>query len=342
LDSILDTLAQPIHDELAKRWTGDLDSLQAVCKYALIPAGKLFRPMLLLESALAVGGEIEQVLPAAVGSEYGHTASLIHDDIIDNDDLRRERVTVFRKFGTDNAIVAGDALIFGLFLCLAECRKTGVPPDRIVAALEIAATSGIDMCRGQSLESEITANSLRDLNLYLEMIALKSAALFSAACQCGAVLGGGSDIAVQALGDYGKQLGLAFQIIDDLFAFTRDSATIGKPTTSDIRNRRLTLPILFAYQSSDPADIHELDRAFCDTDEGSYGAHADAGDGADADAAALAAVTATLERTGALDRSFRAAEKHAAAARDVLTVLPETPSRERLAWFADRAVGRVS
>jgi geranylgeranyl diphosphate synthase type I len=333
LDTVLDTLAQPIHNELAKRWTGDLDGLQAICRYALIPAGKLFRPMLLLESALAVGGEIEHVLPAAVGSEYGHTASLIHDDIIDKDDLRRERVTVHRKFGTDNAIVAGDALIFGLFLCLAECRNTGVPADRIVAALEIAATSGIDMCRGQSLESEITANSVRDLNRYLQMIALKSAALFSAACQCGAVLGGGSDMSVQAMGDYGKQLGLAFQIIDDLFTFTGDSATIGKPTTSDIRNRRLTLPILLAYESGAPADIRELDRAFLSTDEALSDADA---------AAALAAVTATLERTGAIDRSFRIAEQHATAARDVLTVLPETPSRERLGWWADRAVGRVS
>lgn len=333
LDSILETLAQPIHDELAKRWTGDLDGLQAICRYALIPAGKLFRPMLLLESALAVGGEIEHVLPAAIGSEYGHTASLIHDDIIDNDDLRRERVTVHRKFGTDNAIIAGDALIFGLFLCLAECRKTGVQADRIVAALEIAATSGLDMCRGQSLESEITANSVRDLNRYMQMITLKSAALFSAACQCGAVLAGGSDMSVQAMGDYGKQLGLAFQIIDDLFTFTGDSEIIGKPTTSDIRNRRLTLPILLAYESGDPMDIRQLDRAFLSTDEAFSDADA---------AAALAAVTATLERTGALDQSFRIAEQHAAAAREVLTVLPKTPSRERLGWLADRAVGRVS
>src|ERR1039457_2551623 len=197
-DSILDELAQPIHNELVKRWMGDLDNLHVICKHALVPAGKLFRPMLLLESALAVGGEIEHVLPAAVGSEYGHTASLIHDDIIDSDDMRRGRPSVHRKFGTENAIIAGDSLIFRLFLCLAECRHTQVSADRIVAALEIAAMSGIDMCRGQSMESEITANSIRDLNCYLEMIELKSAALFRAACQCGAVLGGGSDRSVQA------------------------------------------------------------------------------------------------------------------------------------------------
>jgi geranylgeranyl pyrophosphate synthase len=326
-DVDLDELAQPIHDELAKRWKGDLDDLHAMCRHALIPAGKLLRPMLLLESALAVGGEIEQVLPAAVGSEYGHTASLIHDDIIDADDMRRGRASVHRLFGTDNAIVAGDSLIFRLFLCLAECRRTNVPSDRIVAALDIVAMSGIDMCRGQHMESEITANSIRDLNCYLKMIELKSAALFRAACQCGAVLGGGPDTLVQAMGEYGTQLGMAFQMIDDLFAFTGDSATTGKPAASDIRNRRLTLPILLAYQSGDAAEVRELDRIFSGTVE---------------EADALAAVTAALERTGVLDASRRVAEQYATAAKDVLAVLPDTPSRKRLNWFADRAVDRVS
>ena len=144
IDSTLIELAQPIHDELANRWMGDVDLLHAMCKHALIPAGKLFRPMLLLDSALAVGGKIEHVLPAAVGSEYGHTASLIHDDIIDADDMRRGRASVHRKFGVESAIIAGDSLIFRLFLCLAECRHTNVSADRIVAALEIAAISGIE------------------------------------------------------------------------------------------------------------------------------------------------------------------------------------------------------
>jgi geranylgeranyl pyrophosphate synthase len=327
LDFDLDELAKPIHDELAKRWAGDLDDLHVMCKHALIPVGKLFRPMLLLESALAVGGEIEHVLPAAIGSEYGHTASLIHDDIIDADDMRRGRPSVHRRFGPDNAIVAGDSLIFRLFLSLAECRHTQVSSDRIVTALEIVAMSGIDMCRGQHMESEITANSIRDLNCYLEMIELKSAALFRAACQCGAVLGGGSDILVQAMGDYGTQLGMAFQMIDDLFAFTGDTATTGKPAASDIRNRRLTLPILLAYQSGDDAEVRQLDRIFS---------------GAVEEAGALAAVTAALERTGVLDASRRIAEQHARAAKDVLAVLPDTPSREHLSWFADHAVDRVS
>jgi geranylgeranyl diphosphate synthase type I len=329
LDDVLNMLGRPVRSELAQRWT-DIDrpdALDSVCRYALIPPGKLFRPLLLLESALAVGGEIKDVLPAAVGSEYGHTASLIHDDIVDADDLRRGRASVHREFGLENAILAGDALIFRLFLCLAECRQTGVPADRIVTALEIAATSGIDMCRGQVLEQQITADSIRDLDRYLQMIELKSAAFFSSACQVGAVLGGGSDRSVRAVGDYGRQLGMAFQMIDDLFAFTGDSATIGKPTTSDLRNRRLTLPVLLAYDRGDAEAVSALDSAFSsEADE----------------AGILPAVTAALERTGALDRARRMAERHAAAAKEVLATLPDTPSRERLSWFADQTITRVN
>lgn len=320
-------LEQPILDELARRWPADIDRLQAICRYALLPAGKLFRPRLLLESALAVGGMVEHVLPAAVGSEYGHTASLIHDDIIDSDEKRRGRASVHHKFGVENAIIAGDSLIFHLFLCLAECRRVGVSAERVVTALEIAASSGIDMCRGQSLESEITENSILDLDCYMTMIELKSGALFRSVCQCGAVLGGGSDESVATMGDYGKHLGIAFQIIDDLFPFTGDSETIGKPTISDVRNRRLTLPILLAYQNGGSAEARQLDRTFS--------GELDPGE-------ALVAATGTLERTGMLQATRDIAQEHAVRAKEALAVLAPTPSRERLGWLADQAVERVS
>ncbi|MFD8495755.1 polyprenyl synthetase family protein [Amycolatopsis sp. NPDC059657] len=320
-------LVRPIQDELEDRWLEETDRLDAICRYALLPAGKLFRPALLVESALAVGGVLEQVLPAAIGTEYGHTASLVHDDIIDGDSMRRGRPSTYHKFGTDNAIVAADALIFHLFLCLAECRGRGVPAERVVTALEIASASGIALCKGQSLEAEITENSIRDVATYLRMIDGKTAALFRSSCQCGSVLGGGSDEQVEALGRYGTHLGLAFQIIDDLFAFTGDSETIGKQTTSDVRNRRLTLPILLAYQSGDAQDVRELDMVF---------------EGGLVPEKALAMVSDVLVSTGALTAARKMAWEHATSAQDALATLPPSAHRERLHWFAAHAVERVS
>lgn len=325
-----------LENEVKRRWTyeesppeprGELvDPLDEICAYALTAPGKLFRPILLLLSAEAVGGRIPDVLPAAVGTECGHVASLIHDDIIDGDAMRRGRPAVYRRFGMDNAIVAGDALLFQIFVCLSECRSRGVPDDRIVSAMEIVARSGVELCRGQALEAEITSRSIREIDAYLRMIRMKTAALFSGACRCGAVLGGGPPEWVRALGEYGDSLGVAFQIQDDLLGYVTDAGMTGKPATSDIKNRRLTLPIIFGYQNGGTGDRRLLDAAFLgemDMDE------------------ALEAVGDVLRRTDAITLSTSLARTYAAQALSALAPLPATRSREHLTGFAERTVSRV-
>ncbi|MCU7728469.1 polyprenyl synthetase family protein [Actinoplanes sp. KI2] len=314
-------------ERLGARWLAEQNLLGAMCRHATAAGGKLFRPVLLLESAMAVGGRIEQVLPAALGTESGHVASLVHDDIIDNDMLRRGRPTVHAQFGADNAIVAGDALLFDLFLCLAECRQTGARDDRIVAALEVAARAGLDLCRGQSLEYEITESGARDLDAYLQMIALKTGALFRGACQSGALLGGGTDAEVEAVGRYGDELGIAFQMCDDLFTYTgQNDEAIGKSVLSDIRNKRMTLPALLAFRDADEESRVLLERAFdSDLDPSE----------------ALSLLSQVMVRTGAVASARTVAVHHAEAAKEALTVLAPSAHRDRLAQYADLAVERV-
>ena len=182
-------LVGEVRARLGGRWAGDPSLLARMCAHTLTPAGKLFRPILLLESALAVGGDPRLVLPAAVGAESGHVASLVHDDIIDGDDTRRGRPAVHAAFGVGDAIVAGDALIFDLFAGLAECHTAGAPADRVVAALAVVSRCGIDLCRGQSLEAEFCASGRFDHATYLHMVRLKTAALFRAACSPAATPG---------------------------------------------------------------------------------------------------------------------------------------------------------
>lgn len=318
-------LVGKLGERLAQRWQGESSLLGSMCTHALVPAGKLFRPILLLESALAVGGDAEVVLPAAVGAESGHVASLVHDDIIDDDELRRGKPSVQHKFGADNAIVAGDALIFDLFVALSECRATGAEPDRIVAALDVVARCGIDLCRGQSLEAELCERLDFDLDAYLRMVKLKTAALFRGACECGALLAGGTESMVRALGAYAENLGCAFQIHDDLMSYTVDTDVMGKPDTSDIRNGRLTLPVLVAYRDSSSVDRTTIAEVLV-------------GDG-DPEGR-RAALVEILDRTGAFESARTLAREYSENAIAALRVLPPTPSRDRLSGFAQAAIDR--
>lgn len=316
-----------IWEQLGRRFGGEQGLLGEMCRHALGVPGKMFRPTLLLQSAAAVGGTLAHVLPAAIGTEIGHIASLVHDDIIDDDSLRRGQPTVHVKFGADNAIVAGDMLFFDLFRCLAECRKSGAEDSRIVSALEVVAQAGIDLCRGQSLEAELTASAKRDVGLYELMIKLKTGALFSGACQAGAVLGGGGREEVESLGRYGDELGIAFQMSDDLLTYVGQSnESVGKSLVSDIRNKRMTLPVILACGSAGPADRELLDHALGGEQEPE---------------AALAALRGVMERSGALQQSRDLALTHARRAIDSLSALRTSPSRDQLAQYASRAIDRI-
>ncbi len=314
-----------ISGELEKRWANGSSLVDSICHYALVPTGKLIRPILLLDSALAVGGNLSCVIPAAVGAECGHVASLIHDDIIDADDLRRGRPSVQHRYGIGDAIVAGDALIFDLFAGLAECRSAGAPDNRVVAALHAVARAGLDLCRGQSLESELTRNPRFDPEAYLDVARLKTASFFRGACESGAILGGGSAESVAALRTYGDLLGTAFQIHDDLLMYLSDSQTTGKPQASDVQNGRLTLPVILAYESAQSWERELVERALRGQDEPAH---------------ALANLCEVVRRTGAVDAAVKRARDLAGEARQALRILSPTPSRDRLDCFATLAIKR--
>jgi geranylgeranyl diphosphate synthase type I len=318
-----------VAERLRNRWPGDAhgtpDRLDQICGYAISATGKLLRPTLLIECALAVGGEMWQVLPAAVGAECGHVASLVHDDIIDHDDVRRGQPSVHRRFGSDDAIVAGDALIFDLFAGLAECRDAGAADARVVSALRTVARAGVDMCRGQLLEAQITANRAFSIEAYLAVAGLKTAAFFRGVCESGAILGGGLVHETAALASYGEHLGLAFQIGDDLLSFVSNDAKTGKRGSSDLANGRLTAPVVLAHLHANVRDRAIIERLLSSADD------SDAG---------LRALRDVVERTGALHRANSLAREYAGRAREALDALAPTPSRDQLYRYADAAIIR--
>lgn len=321
----LESLAAVVSRQLEQRWAHEPGLLGTICHYALVPTGKLFRPVLLLDSALSVGGLLSSVLPAAVGAECGHVASLIHDDIIDNDDLRRGRASVPHRYGIGDAIVAGDALIFDLFASLAECRHTGVPDGQVVAALEAVARAGLDLCRGQSMEAELCRGLCLDVDSYLTMISLKTAAYFRGVCESGAILGGGPPGLVDTLRGYGEQLGLAFQIHDDLLPYISGVHNTGKPDTSDVRNGRLTLPVIIAHERGTATQREQVRRCLTDPAD---------------PVEALTILCGLVDHTDAVGAARTMARDCAEEALVSLEALPPSPSRQRLRDIAELVLTR--
>ncbi|HET9143131.1 polyprenyl synthetase family protein [Actinophytocola sp.] len=249
--------ARLLRAKLGHRWPETTDELDVITRYALLPAGKLLRPLLALHAAEAVGGNPADLLVAALGLEYLHAATLVHDDIIDGDAVRRGRPSVPAAYGVPNAIVVGDHLIFGAFESIVE-EPWVASPARVIAAVGELAEAGRDLCRGQTLESQLVGDIEAGARWYPEMIRRKTGTLFRTACHIGATLGGGNADAISGLAAYGEHIGIAFQIRDDLLSFVATPEQTGKSATSDLTNGRPTLPLILAYQAAGDADRAEL------------------------------------------------------------------------------------
>ncbi|MEU8871234.1 polyprenyl synthetase family protein [Streptomyces javensis] len=320
--------------ELDRRWPPEAERLHQISRYALLPAGKLLRPLLLMESAEAVGGGGPAVVPAALSVEYLHVGSLVHDDVIDGDTMRRGRPSVAARYGTTDAIVTGDALMLGMFGVLTDGAEDsgpltddigGLPPGRVLGAVRVFARAGVDLCRGQAMEGELRGDLGCGLDRYLTMSALKTGALFRAACRGGAILGGGSPAQQYALTAYAEHLGLAFQMHDDLLPYTSDSRTTGKSALSDIAAARPTFPVLLCHAMAGAPARARLEAAL---------------GGALPAADALRTVHELLETTGALTVARDRATAQADRAKTCLEQLPRSRATAVLAAVADLSVSR--
>lgn len=313
-------------DRHAGEWTGN--PVAAAIRHTLSGQGKMVRASILLAACRAVGGDAGLLTPAATGIEYGHLASLVHDDLIDGDTVRRHRGTVWHEFGAINAIVAGDLLVFAAFHALAACRAL-LPAERIVRALETVTQAGIETCFGEALEVALTGDATVAAGRYVRMVRAKTGSLIRGAAEGGAILGGGSPAQVAAVRAYGESLGVAFQLVDDLLPYVSDAAATGKPVVSDLRNRRPTLPVLYALERCGPEDGELLSAALARPGP------------AEAELAELhGRVRDVLARTGALDRTRRLAAAHCRAAEVALAALPRNDGTEHLEGLVRATLAR--
>ncbi len=221
-------------------------------RYAVFNGGKRLRPILVMEGARLAGQDPEKVMPTACAIEMLHSYSLVHDDLpaMDNDDFRRGKPTCHKVYGEANAILTGDALLTGTFELI--CRNAEIPGielARVVRVIgEIARAAGSQgMIGGQVLDLEAEGQNI-DYDALRTLHSLKTGQLFRASLRAGAILAGMDETGLQALSNYARHFGLAFQISDDILDIKGDEKLIGKPVGSDEKNNKTTYPSLFGLK----------------------------------------------------------------------------------------------
>lgn len=210
--------------------------------------GKALRPALVLLAAEAVGGTVEEALPAAVAVELVHNFSLLHDDVIDTDATRRHRPTAWTVFGASAAILAGDALLSLASEVLADSGHSAALPG-----MRLLNTTVQELIRGQVTDLAFEQRSDVDVAECQRMAEAKTAALLATSCELGALFAGADSRRTEHLRRFGHDLGLAFQHVDDLLGIWGDPEVTGKSAYSDLHARKKTLPVVFALNSDNPA-----------------------------------------------------------------------------------------
>ena len=227
-------------------------SLYEPCSYVIRSGGKRLRPFLVLISAKAAGGKFSQAYNAAIAVELVHNFTLVHDDIMDNADLRRGRPTLHVKYDMSTAILAGDNLIVLAYQFLLKDSK--INSNKVTSTF----TQGIiDVCEGQSLDKDYEVKEEVSLDEYMIMIEKKTAALAAMCCSIGAQIGGGSAREIKALTDYGMNLGIAFQIQDDLLDII-GKEEFGKNVGGDLLEGKKTYLFLTALSKADGENKEDL------------------------------------------------------------------------------------
>jgi geranylgeranyl diphosphate synthase type II len=228
-------------------------TIHEAMRYSVFAGGKRLRPMLALFGCEAVGGKLEDAMPAAVALELIHTYSLVHDDLpaMDDDDFRRGRPTCHKVYGEAVAILAGDGLLTHAFQVLADPTDTGVPaPRRLQIVAEISAAAGsVGMVGGQTMDIQAEGRAL-DPTALLTLHSKKTGALLRVSLRVGGLAGGADAAAMASLTRYGERLGLAFQIVDDILDIEGSSAEMGKTAGSDLRKHKATYPAVFGLEAS--------------------------------------------------------------------------------------------
>jgi len=306
--SIIAAELEQVEVEFERQAKSNVQVIAYLGEYLRASGGKRVRPALTILSDYAVGGDgsTYNCIRMATVMEFLHTATLVHDDIIDDADTRRNRPTVNALYGNETAVLMGDWLYMSAF-------ETSLA-ERSLPILDILTRVTRKMTEGELLQLTLLGRSDVSEDDYLDVLQRKTAYLFSASCEIGGILGGGSDEQQKALRDYGLNLGTAFQLIDDLLDYTSTDDALGKATAADLLGGKVTLPIIYLLQT-EPAARQLIDQVLLSR---SY------------KTVPQADLLDAIGRSGALEQTRQRANDYAVKARADLDGLPDSEYTESL------------
>jgi Geranylgeranyl pyrophosphate synthase len=287
--------------------------------------GKRMRPAMVIVSAGAVGGSKEKAVPFAAAIEYIHNFTLIHDDLMDGDEMRRGMVTSHIKYGMPTAILAGDALFAKAFDIIADLD---VSSDIMRKVLKVTSVAVWDLARGQQMDVNNENGEEVSMEEYIETIRLKTSVLFAAGAAGGALIGGADDKTAEAVHSYAMSLGVAFQMFDDVLGIVGDPKVTGKSAGNDIRKGKSTVMVTHALKNiSDPNVMKEFRSILGDLN---------------ASEEKIQRAREILESTGSIKYAVKLAEDYVKEAMAKLNILPDSRDKEFMLALAEFAMKRES
>ncbi len=315
-DTVADDFSR-VNDLIIKRLSSDVPMVEKIAHYIIESGGKRLRPLLVLLSSRAAGYRQDEHLKLAAVIEFLHTATLLHDDVVDTSDMRRGRSTANARWGNAPSVLVGDFLYARAFEMMVELQNLRI--------MDVLSHATAVIAEGEVMQLMNVKNPDLDESQYMEVIHNKTAMLFEASSHTGALLAGADKTQETALKNYGKHLGLAFQLVDDVLDYRGDAEAMGKNVGDDLAEGKTTLPLIYAMEKGVEEERQLIRQAI------RKGGLDD-----------LPAILGIVESSGALEYTMAKAREQAALAADCLDALPDSPYRESLNLLTELAVARVS
>jgi octaprenyl-diphosphate synthase len=278
-------------------------------KRMLSAGGKRLRPRITLLAVQACGGDAVSALHLAAYMELIHVATLIHDDVVDRAAIRRGVNATAIDFGNRTSVLAGDYLFAWIFKNVTANYPPPIP--------QVLSTTLAEICDGEVLQLHALGDLTTTLDDYLAIARRKTASLFAAAAECGALVGGGGQEQVAALRGFGQAYGVAFQMLDDLLDLTGESAALGKPVGNDLAEKKMTVPLILALARGDSTFRSAVRSFFTDA------------------SVPVERIIEAIERQGGVDATRDEIARHLALAKVALQPLPASTAKQRLSGLAD-------
>ncbi|HCI88811.1 MAG TPA: octaprenyl diphosphate synthase [Gammaproteobacteria bacterium] len=316
LRAIVEDDFQAVNQYVIDQLYSEVELVESIGHYIVEAGGKRLRPLLVLLAAKSCGIEDNKHIPMAAVIEFIHTATLLHDDVVDESGLRRGRETANDLWGNAASVLVGDFLYSRAFQMMVAVGNPGV--------MDIMAQTTNSIAQGEVMQLINSHDPQTTQAVYLETITRKTAQLFESAARLGAVLADASPAGERVLADFGLNLGIAFQMVDDALDYSAESDQMGKNAGDDLAEGKITLPL-----------IHAMDRVTA----GEQAVIREAIETGDRDA--LTEIRQIIESTGALAYTCARAQEHAGLARQSLEALPTSQYRDALSALADFSVSRT-